>query len=76
MVSPHVRYMMMWKVGITLPYMGLGEFYCDYGDFDYYITAPAKYGSSWFRRSAKCCGSTYTITVKSDLLMPKTATKR
>jgi len=25
----------------TLPYMGLGEFYCDYGDFDYYITAPA-----------------------------------
>jgi hypothetical protein len=25
----------------TLPYMGLGEFFCDYGDFDYYITAPA-----------------------------------
>ncbi len=25
----------------TLPYMGLGEFYCDYGDYDYYITAPA-----------------------------------
>ena len=25
----------------TLPYMGLGEFYCDYGDFDYYIKAPA-----------------------------------
>ncbi|MFI5158263.1 MAG: M1 family metallopeptidase [Sphingobacteriales bacterium] len=25
----------------TLPYMGLGEFYCDYGDFDYYITTPA-----------------------------------
>ncbi|RYE02008.1 MAG: M1 family peptidase, partial [Sphingobacteriaceae bacterium] len=24
-----------------LPYMGLGEFYCEYGDFDYYITAPA-----------------------------------
>ena len=22
----------------TLPYMGLGEFYCDYGDYDYYIT--------------------------------------
>ncbi|MGC4036996.1 MAG: M1 family metallopeptidase [Chitinophagaceae bacterium] len=32
----------------TLPYMGLGEFYCDYGDYDYYITAPAEmivYGS-------------------------------
>jgi hypothetical protein len=25
----------------TLAYMGLGEFYCDYGNFDYYITAPA-----------------------------------
>jgi hypothetical protein len=24
----------------TLPYVGLGEFYCEYGDFDYYITAP------------------------------------
>ena len=25
----------------TLPYMGLGEFYCDYGDYDYFITTPA-----------------------------------
>src|ERR1700760_1190771 len=25
----------------TLPYMGLGEFYCEYGDYDYFITAPA-----------------------------------
>jgi hypothetical protein len=25
----------------TLPYLGAGEFYLDYGDFDYYITAPA-----------------------------------
>lgn len=25
----------------TLPYMGLGEFYCDYGDYEYFITAPA-----------------------------------
>jgi hypothetical protein len=32
----------------TLPYMGLGEFYCDYGDFDYYVTVPSEmivYGS-------------------------------
>ena len=32
----------------TLPYMGLGEFYCDYGNYDYYITAPSAiivYGS-------------------------------
>jgi hypothetical protein len=25
----------------TLPYLGDGEFYCEYGDVDYYITAPA-----------------------------------
>jgi len=25
----------------TLPYMGLGEFYLEYGDFDYYVTVPA-----------------------------------
>ncbi|MEO8862400.1 MAG: M1 family metallopeptidase, partial [Ginsengibacter sp.] len=25
----------------TLPYMGLGEFYCEYGNFDYFITVPA-----------------------------------
>ncbi len=25
----------------TLPYLGQGEFYLDYGNFDYYITAPA-----------------------------------
>ena len=25
----------------TLPYLGAGEFYLEYGDFDYYITAPA-----------------------------------
>jgi hypothetical protein len=32
----------------TLPYMGFGEFYCDYGDYDFYITAPSEmivYGS-------------------------------
>lgn len=31
-----------------LPYMNMGEFYCEYGDYDYYITAPAAmivYGS-------------------------------
>ena len=33
----------------TLPYLGLGEFYCDYGDYEYYITAPAEMISVWFR---------------------------
>ena len=27
----------------TLPYIGAGEFYLEYGDFDYTITAPANY---------------------------------
>ena len=26
----------------TLPYMGLGEFYCEYGNFDYYVTVPSE----------------------------------
>ncbi|MEO5648844.1 MAG: M1 family metallopeptidase [Ginsengibacter sp.] len=25
----------------TLPYIGTGEFYCEYGDFNYFITAPS-----------------------------------
>ncbi len=25
----------------TIPYLGLGEFYCDWGNYEYYITAPA-----------------------------------
>jgi hypothetical protein len=40
----------------TLPYMGLGEFYCDYGNFDYYITAPAEmivYGSGDLQNAAE-----------------------
>ncbi|MBA2249172.1 MAG: M1 family metallopeptidase [Chitinophagaceae bacterium] len=40
----------------TLPYMGLGEFYCDYGDYDYYITAPAGmivYGSGDLQNAAE-----------------------
>ncbi len=37
----------------TLPYMGLGEFYCDYGDYEYYVTAPSEmiiYGSGDLRK--------------------------
>ncbi len=26
----------------TLPYIGMGEFYCEYGNFDYYVTVPAQ----------------------------------
>ncbi len=40
----------------TLPYMGLGEFYCDYGDYEYYVTAPAGmivYGSGDLQNPAE-----------------------
>ncbi|HTH83324.1 MAG TPA: M1 family metallopeptidase [Mucilaginibacter sp.] len=45
----------------TLPYMGLGEFYCDYGDFDYYITAPSNMivvGSGDLQNAAEVLTST------------------
>jgi hypothetical protein len=40
----------------TLPYMGLGEFYCDYGDYEYFVTAPAEmivYGSGDLQNPAE-----------------------
>ena len=40
----------------TLPYLGLGEFYCDYGDYEYYITAPSEmiiYGSGDLQNPAE-----------------------
>jgi hypothetical protein len=40
----------------TLPYMGQGEFYCDYGNYDYYITAPSEmiiYGSGDLQNAAQ-----------------------
>src|SRR5664279_1051856 len=40
----------------TLPYMGLGEFYCEYGNFDYYITVPSElivYGSGDLQNPAQ-----------------------
>jgi hypothetical protein len=66
----------------TLPYMGLGEFYCEYGNYDYYITAPAEmivYGSGdlqnapqvltaeEIKRLALAAGSDKTVTIiKAD----------
>lgn len=40
----------------TLPYLGQGEFYCDYGDYEYYITVPAEmlvYGSGDLQNAAQ-----------------------
>jgi hypothetical protein len=45
----------------TLPYMGLGEFYCEYGDFDYYISAPSKmivYGSGELQNASQVLTAT------------------
>jgi hypothetical protein len=39
----------------TLPYLGQGEFYCDYGNYDYYVTAPSEmiiYGSGDLKNAA------------------------
>jgi len=61
-----------------LPYMGFGEFYCDYGDYDYYITAPSEmivYGSgdlqnapqvltaAQIKRLASAANSEKTVTI-------------
>ncbi|HLO80016.1 MAG TPA: M1 family metallopeptidase [Chitinophagaceae bacterium] len=40
----------------TLPYLGQGEFYCDYGNYEYYITAPSEmiiYGSGDLQNAAE-----------------------
>ncbi|MEO9022526.1 MAG: M1 family metallopeptidase, partial [Ginsengibacter sp.] len=40
----------------TLPYLGGGEFYCEYGDYDYYVTAPSEmivYGSGDLQNSSQ-----------------------
>jgi len=65
----------------TLPYMGLGEFYCDYGDYEYYVTAPPEmiiYGSGdlqnptevltaqEIKRLALAKTSDKTVTIISD----------
>ena len=64
----------------TLPYMGLGEFYCEYGNYDYYITAPSEmivYGSGdlqnpsqvltpeQIKRLAQAAKSDKTVTIIS-----------
>jgi hypothetical protein len=74
----------------TLPYMGLGEFYCDYGNYDYYITAPADmivYGSGdlqnasevltadQIKRLALAATSDKTVTIVSADEATKTATR-
>jgi hypothetical protein len=74
----------------TLPYLGQGEFYCDYGNYDYYITAPSEmiiYGSGdlqnaaqvltaeQIKRLALAAGSEKSITIISANEIGKSSTR-
>src|SRR5205809_7248168 len=65
----------------TLPYLGAGEFYLEYGDIDYTITAPADmivvgsgeltnpadcYSAEQMKRWAAAKNSDQTVTIRSD----------
>jgi len=59
----------------TLPYMGLGEFYCDYGDYDFYITAPADMtvaGSGDLQNAEKVLSSTQVSRLEEARKSDKT----
>lgn len=61
----------------TLPYMGLGEFYCDYGDYNYYITAPADmviYGSGELQNPAEVLTQTQIKRLAQAAASDKTVT--
>jgi len=59
----------------TLPYMGLGEFYCEYGNFDYYITAPAEmivFGSGDLQNAAEVLTAGEIKRISSAAISDKT----
>ena len=61
----------------TLPYMGLGEFYCDYGDYEYYVTAPAGmiiYGSGDLKNPAEVLTPTEISRLSQAAQSDKTVT--
>ena len=61
----------------TLPYMGLGEFYCDYGDYEYYVTAPAEmiiYGSGDLQNPAEVLTATEIKRLAQAATSDKTIT--
>ena len=62
-----------WNV---IPYMGASEFYLEYGNFDYTITAPASPGGGWFRRIVKPAGSFNPERSSTALRLPKAVIKR
>jgi Peptidase family M1 domain len=59
----------------TLPYMGLGEFYCEYGNFDYYITAPSEmivFGSGDLQNAAEVLTTEEIKRISSASISDKT----
>lgn len=61
----------------TLPYLGLGEFYCDYGNYDYYVTAPANmivWGSGDLQNSAEVLTATQIKRINEAYKSDKTVT--
>lgn len=73
-----------------LPYMGFGEFYCEYGDYEYFVTAPADmviYGSgdlqnpaevltpTQIKRLAQAANSDKTVTIIGADEIGKAATR-
>lgn len=63
-----------WNV---LPYIGFGEFYCDYGDYEYYITAPSEmviYGSGDLQNPAEVLTATQIKRLAEAAKSDKTVT--
>jgi len=61
----------------TLPYMGLGEFYCDYGDYEYFVTAPAEmiiFGSGDLQNPAEVLTATEIKRLAAAAASDKTVT--
>jgi hypothetical protein len=61
----------------TLPYMGLGEFYCDYGDYEYYVTAPKEmivYGSGDLQNPTETLTATEITRLAKAATSDKTVT--
>lgn len=59
----------------TLPYMGLGEFYCEYGHYDYYITAPSEmtvFGSGDLQNATQVLTAEEIIRLSKAALSDKT----
>lgn len=60
-----------------LPYLGFGEFYCDYGDYEYYITAPSEmiiYGSGDLQNAAEVLTATEIRRLAQAATSDKTVT--